>query len=136
MLPSFPLACNIPGKAMRISLHPPLPCTRCKVIGCDVHLLLPIFQLQAVLLVQKLYKTLKTASSMLPFARYTLQMLKILCFELVLWTHLSTTPRYLATCKHKMSDDSFLGFTVQCLLVRRQFPRVYCTVFARETTVS
>ena len=40
---------------------------------------------------------------MLHFARYTLHLLKILHFELVLWAHLSTTPRYLTTCT--MRDD-------------------------------
>ena len=83
-----------------------ISCVRLSLSVCLSVQKFPVLQIQAVLLVLntfKLYKTLKTAFSVLRFARYTLHMLKILHFELVSWVHLSTTPRYLTTCT--MRDD-------------------------------
>ena len=69
----------------------------------------------------KYFKLCKTVLSVLLFARYTLQTLKIQHFELASWSRLSATPRYLATCT--TWDD---GFSV---------PRVHYTVCTCEMMV-
>ena len=79
-------------------------CRHCPSVYLPVCLLVqrtPV--IQAVLLVVK--KSRKPTLSVLLFARYTLWMLKIPCFELVLWACLSIPPRYLATCTTQ--DDGF-----------------------------
>ena len=61
-------------------------------------------------------------------------MLKILCFELASWTCLPTTPRYLATCTIEMMVSVFLGFTIQCTFVRREFVPVLKEAHAQLAT--
>ena len=73
--------------------------TRSVVVRLSVGTKTPVLQIQAVMLVLntfKLCKTLKTALSVLLFARYTLQTLKSCVLS---WHrgHAMTTPRYLAT---------------------------------------
>ena len=67
----------------------------------------------------KYFQTVQNVEKLCLCTRYTLQTLKMQCFELALWVCLSTTPRYLATCT--IRDNGFsvsLGFTVQCAFVR------------------
>ena len=54
-------------------------------------------------------ENVKADLSVFLFARYTLQMLKILCFKLASWACLSITPRYLA---RETKVSVFLGFAI------------------------
>ena len=76
----------------------------------------PVFQIQAVLLLLNTFKLCKTCLVCASFTRYSLQMLKILCFELASWApHPDTWP----PCE--MTVSVLLGFTLQRAFVRRWF---------------
>ena len=88
--------------------------TRSVVVHLSVGTRTPVLQIQAVMLVLntfKLCKTLKTALSVLIFARYTPQTLKVLRFEMAsraLYDH-TQIPSHLVSCSAALPAPGQVG---------------------------